>query len=375
MNEERDGEGPGGPAVGPEHVETVIIGGGQAGLSVGYHLAKRDRPFVVLDANERIGDSWRTRWDSLRIFTPARVDGLAGLPFPAPPWSFPTKDEMGDYLETYTERFDLPVRTGANVDGVTRVDNRYVVTYGDRQIEANHVVVATGACRNPWVPAFASELDPSVVQLHSSEYLGPSQLQEGRVLLVGSGNSGAEIGLELSRSHPTWLAGKDPGHIPVRHGSIPFRFLFRVIRFLGTRVLTMSTPIGRKVRPKFIARGVPLIRVRPKDIVGAGIERVGRVVGVRDGSPLLDDDRVLDAANVIWCTGYRSDFSWIQLPVFDDAGEPRHVRGVVPNEPGLYFVGLVFLYAAASDVLPGVGRDAEHIATHIASREPIGVSA
>ncbi len=280
---------------------------------------------------------------------------------------------MGDYLEAYTTRFELPVRTGAKVDGVSRVDNRYVVTYGNRQIEADHVVVATGACRNPRVPPFASELDPSVVQLHSSEYLRPSQLQEGRVLLVGSGNSGAEIGFELSRSHPTWLAGKDPGHIPVRHGSIPFRFLFRVIRFLGTRVLTTSTPIGRKVRPKFIARGVPLIRVRPKDIVAAGIERVGRVVGVRDGSPLLEDDRVLDVANVIWCTGYRSDFSWIHLPVFDETGEPRHVRGVVPNEPGLYFVGLLFLYAAASDVLPGVGRDAEHIATHIASREPIGV--
>jgi putative flavoprotein involved in K+ transport len=372
MNGERDGEGRRVPAAGPERFETVIIGGGQAGLSMGYHLAKRDRPFVILDANERIGDSWRKRWDSLRVFTPARADGLAGWPFPGSPWSFPTKDEMGDYMEAYAKRFDLPVRTGVRVDGVWREENRYVVASGDRRIEADHVVVASGACQDPKVPSFASELDPSIVQLHSSEYLGPSQLQEGSVLLVGVGNSGAEISFEVSRTHSTWLAGKEHGHIPVRHGSIPFRFVFRVVRFVGYRVLTLSTPIGRKVRPKFVAGGPPLIRVRPKDIAAAGIDRVGRVVGVRDGSPLLEGDRVLDVANVIWCTGFRQDFSWIHLPVFDEAGEPKHVRGVVAKEPGLYFVGLIFLYAAVSDVLPGVGRDAEHIAKHIASREPIG---
>jgi putative flavoprotein involved in K+ transport len=372
MNEERDRERRPGPEAGPERFETVIIGGGQAGLSVGYHLAKRGRPFVILDANDRIGDSWRKRWDSLRVFTPARADGLAGWPFPGPPWSFPTKDEMGDYLEAYAKNFDLPVRTGVRVDGVSRDDNRYVVACGDQRIETDHVVVASGACQDPRIPPFASQLDPSIVQLHSSEYLGPSQLREGGVLLVGVGNSGAEISFELSRTHPTWLAGKEHGHIPVRHGSIRFRFLFRVVRFVGYHVLTTSTPIGRKVRPKFVAGGPPLIRVRPKDIAAAGIERVGRVVGVRDGLPLLVGDRTLDVANVIWCTGFRPDFSWIHLPVFDEAGDPKHVRGVVSSEPGLYFVGLIFLYAAVSDVLPGVGRDAEHIAKHIASREPTG---
>jgi putative flavoprotein involved in K+ transport len=372
MNEERETQGRRGPAADRERFETVIIGGGQAGLSVGYHLAKRDRPFLILDANARIGDSWRKRWDSLRVFTPARADGLAGWPFPGSPWSFPAKDEMGDYLEAYAKRFDLPVRTGVRVDGVSREEGRYVVASGDWRIEADNVVVASGACQNPKVPPFASELGPSIVQLHSSGYLGPSQLQEGSVLLVGAGNSGAEISFELSRTHPTLLAGKEHGHIPVRHGSIPFRFLFHLVRFIGYRVLTTSTPIGRKVRPKFVASGPPLIRVRPKDIAAAGIERVGRVIGVRDGSPLLEGDRVLDVANVIWCTGFRPDFSWIHLPVFDDAGDPKHVRGVVPSEPGLYFVGLIFLYAAVSDVLPGVGRDAEHIANQIASREPIG---
>jgi putative flavoprotein involved in K+ transport len=372
MTEEPKGEGRRGSAASAERFETVIIGGGQAGLSVGYHLAKRDQPFVILDANERIGDSWRKRWDSLRVFTPAWVDGLAGWPFPGSPWSFPTKGEMGDYMEAYAKRFDLPIRTGVSVDGVSRQENRYVVACGDRRIEADNVVVATGAHQNPKVPPFASELDPSIVQLHSSEYLAPSQLQDGSVLVVGVGNSGAEISFEVSRTHQTLLAGKEHGHIPARHGSIPFRFLFHVIRFIGYHVLTLSTPIGRKVRPKFIASGPPLIRVRPKDIAAAGIERVGRVVGVRNGSPLVEGDRVLDVTNVLWCTGFRPDFSWIHLPVFDEAGDPRHVRGVVSSQPGLYFVGLLFLYAAVSDVLPGVGRDAEHIADHISSREPIG---
>jgi putative flavoprotein involved in K+ transport len=372
MNEERGGEGRREPAAGPERFETVIIGGGQAGLSVGYHLAKRGRPFVILDANERIGDSWRKRWDSLRVFTPARADGLAGWHFPGSPWSFPTKDEMGDYMEAYAKRFDLPVRSGVRADGLSREENRYVVSCGDRRIEADNVVVAPGACQDPKVPSFASELSQSIVQLHSSEYLAPSQLQEGSVLVVGVGNSGAEISFELSRTHPTWLAGKEHGHLPVRHGSFPFQLLFRVVRFVGYHVLTTSTPIGRKVRPKFVASGPPLIRVRPTDLAAAGIKRVGRVVGVRDGSPLVEGDRVLDVANVIWCTGFSPDFSWIHLPVFDEAGQPKHARGVVASEPGLYFVGLIFLYAAVSDVLPGIGRDAEHIADHIASREPIG---
>ena len=298
------------PADGSEHFETVIIGGGQAGLSVGYHLARRDRLFVILDANERIGDSWRKRWDSLRLFTPARYDGLQGMRFPAPAVSFPTKDEMADYLEAYAARFDLPDRTGVKVDGVSRQRNRYVVTSGGRRFEAEHVVVAAGANQLPKVPAFADELDSSIVQLHSSKYRNASQLQEGGVLLVG--------------------------------------------------------------QPKFISHGAPLIRVKLKDLAAAGVEQVPRTVGVQDGRPALEDGRVLDVSNVIWCTGFREEFPWIDLPVFGEDGRPLHERGVVVGEPGLYFVGLLFQYAGSSDVLAGVGRDAEYIAKHIASREPNG---
>jgi putative flavoprotein involved in K+ transport len=359
-------------SVTPDRIETIVIGGGQSGLAVGYDLTRRGRPFVILDANDRIGDTWRKRWDSLRVFTPARLNGLPGMPFPAPSSSFPTKDEVADYLAAYAARFDLPVRTGVRVDGPSRVGDRFVATSGDRRFEADNVVVGTGAYHNPRVPAFAPELDPAIVQMHSSEYRNPSQLREGGTLVVGAGNSGAEIALEASRGHPTWLSGRDTGHEPVRPGSGPDRLVTPLMWFAAMHILTVRTPIGRKVKQRFRSKGIPLARVRRKDLTAAGVELVPRTAGVRYGSPLLEDGRVLDVANVIWCTGFAPNLTWINLPVFNDDGEPVHDRGVVDSEPGLYFTGMYFQYALASVLIGGVGRDAEHVAKHIASRQPTG---
>ncbi len=322
---------------------------------------------MLLDAEERIGDAWRKRWDSLRLFTPAKYDGLPGLRFPAPRWSFPTKDELGDYLEAYAARFELPVRTGVSVDRIFRDGDRYVLESGLQTFEADNVIVATGAHRTPKLPPFAPELDSRITQLHSVDYRNPSQLRDGGVLVVGVGNSGAEIAFELSRTHEVCQAGTPSAEIPVRHGGVPSRFVLPVIRFLGRHVITVRTPIGRKVRPRFLAMAAPLIRVKSADLAAAGVERVARVVGVRGGRPLLADGRVLDVANVVWCTGFGYDLSWIDLPLLADDGQPAHTRGVVPSAPGLYFVGLVFQYAAASDVLPGVGRDAAHVVRHLAT--------
>ena len=352
---------------GTEYLETVVIGGGQAGLTVGYHLAKRGRNFVVLDANERVGDAWRKRWNSLCLFTPARYCGLPGLPFPAPKLSFPKKDELADYLEAYARHFELPVRNGVTVDRLTKENGRFVVSAEGRRFEADQVVVATGAHCIPKVPAFAAALDPRIVQLHSSEYRCPAQLRGGDVLLVGAGNSGAEIAYELAATHGCLLAGPSTGEVPVRHGSAAALLVFPVIRFLGHHVLRVDTRIGRKVGPKLTSHGDPLIRRKVKDLVAAGVERVPRVVGVQDGLPVLEDGRVVEAANIVWCTGFRTDFGWIDLPVFGDDGKPVHYRGIVDSEPGLSFLGLVFQYSLSSDVLPNRGRDAAYIAKHIAS--------
>jgi putative flavoprotein involved in K+ transport len=353
----------------PERVQTVIIGGGQAGLSVGYYLARQGLPFVILEANPRIGDTWRTRWDSLRLFTPARFDGIAGLPFPAKAHSFPTKDEMADYLEGYAARFKLPVRTGVRVDRLSRAGDRYVVAAGDLRFEADNVVVAMATYQRPRVPAFAAELDPGVVQLHSSAYRNLSQLRKGGVLVVGAGNSGSEIAVEAARAgYPTWMSGRDTGHVPFRIEGKAGRYLLPLLfRLFFHRILTVDTPIGRKARPKIVAKGAPLIRVKPKDLAAAGVERVPRTVAVKNGLPVLEGGRVLEVANVVWCTGFHPGFSWIDLPVLQD-GEPVHYRGVVAGEPGLYFVGLHFLYALSSTMIHGIGRDAEHIARTIAAR-------
>jgi putative flavoprotein involved in K+ transport len=350
-----------------ERFDTIVIGGGQAGLAVGYYLKQDGRPFVILDANERIGGSWRTRtWNSLRLFTPARYDGLPGWPFPAPGWSYPTAREAADYLEAYATRFDLPVQTGMTVDRLTEDGGRFVVECGERRFEADRVVVATGFYGKPSVPDFAPELDPRIVQMHSSEYRDPSQLRPGGVLLVGAGNSGADIGMEVCATHRTWLSGRDKGQVPVKIESWSARFILPVLWFIASHMLTVKTPIGRKVRPHVLSEGAPRIRVKSKDLLAAGVESVAKTVGVRDGLPVLEDGRVMDVANVIWCTGFRQDFSWIDVPVFGEGSEPMHERGIA-SHPGLYFVGLDFLYSFVSENVGGVGRDARHIAKHIAS--------
>jgi putative flavoprotein involved in K+ transport len=351
-----------------ETFDTIVIGGGQAGLSVGYYLKKQGRPFVILDANERIGGSWRTRtWDSLRLFSPARYDGLPGWAFPASGWSYPTARETADYLEAYAARFDLPVRSGMAVTRLAKDGDRYVVDCGERRFAADYVVVATGFYGKPSVPDFASELDPRIVQMHSSDYKDPSQLNPGGVLLVGAGNSGADIGMEVSAAHRTWLSGRDKGQFPLRIEHPLRRLVVPILWFVASHVLTVKTPIGRKVRPHVIKAGAPLIRVKSKDLLAAGVERVAKTTGTQDGLPVLEDGRVLDVANVIWCTGFRQDFSWIDVPVFGEDSGPMHERGVA-SAPGLYFVGLDFLYSFTSENVGGVGRDARHIAKHIASR-------
>jgi putative flavoprotein involved in K+ transport len=357
----------------PERVQTLIIGAGQSGLSVGYHLKRLGRPFVILEGSARVGDSWRRRWDSLRLFTPARFNGLDGMAFPAPPHTFPTKDEMADYLEAYARHFELPVRTSVRVDDITRQDGDLVVTAGAHRFIADNVVIAMANLQAPHMPAFAGQLDPDIVQLHSSEYRSPAQLREGGVLIVGAGNSGAEIAVETVRTHPTWVSGRDTGNLPFRIESQVARAIRPILlRLVFHRLLSVDTPIGRKARPRITTRGGPLIRVKPRELAAAGVERVPRTIDVSDGRPVLEDGRVLDVANVIWCTGFARGFPWIDLPGCGP-DEPAHDRGVMPDVPGLYFVGLHFLYALSSVMIHGVGRDARRIARHIAQRTPAKV--
>jgi putative flavoprotein involved in K+ transport len=350
-----------------EQVETIIVGGGQAGLAVGYQLTRLERQFVILDAHQRTGDSWRTRWDSLQLFTPAHLNALPGLAFPGPQDRCSTKDEMADYLEAYAARFDLPVRRGIQVEAITRNADRLVIIADDQRFEADNVVLATGGYQLPYRPGFADELDAGILQLHSSEYRTPSQLQDGDVLVVGAANSGADIALEASATHRTWLSGRHPGSEPTRPGSRVDRIFTPPFWFYISRVASVTNPIGRRLRPRMLTMTLPLGRVKPKDLEAAGVVRLPRAAGVRDGRPVMDDGQVVDVANLVWATGYRPGFDSVHLDVFDPAGQPVHDRGITA-EPGLYFIGLFFLSSLASSLVGGVGRDAEYIARHIAGR-------
>jgi putative flavoprotein involved in K+ transport len=358
-----------------ERLDTVVIGGGQAGLATGYYLKQHRRNFVILDANERIGDAWRKRWDSLRLFTPAWHNGLPGMPFPAPARFYPTKDEMADYLEAYATQFALPARTGVRVTRVSREGDGFIVTSDGQRFQADNVVVAMSNYQAPKMPVFASELDPAIVQLHSGQYRNPSQLRDGDVLVVGAGNSGAEIALDVAKGRRTWLAGNHTGHIPFRIEGFFGRYVgVPLVMFAFRHLLSLRTPMGRKLRPKMRHHGGPLVRTKPGDLASAGVERVPRVAGVRDGLPELEDGRALEVADVIWCTGFGPAFSWIELPIFQDDGYPREERGVVPEAAGLFFVGLSFQRAASSTLIGGVSRDAEYVARQVAARLGSSVS-
>jgi putative flavoprotein involved in K+ transport len=349
--------------------ETIVIGGGQAGLAAGYHLAKRGMSFTILDAHNRVGDAWRNRWDSLKLFSPARYSALPGLPFPARGDSFPTKEQMAVYLQCYVDRFNLPVKMDVRVERLSKDGDEFVLHTNNGQFQSDNVVVAMGNYQKARWPEFARELNPGIVQVHSQEYRNPSQLQDGGALIVGVGNSGADIAMEVARTHKTWIAGKESGHIPWRIETFIGRnVMIRLIKFLGHYVLSVGTPIGRKLRPKLLTRPAPLIRVKPEDLVKVGIARVPKVVGVREGKPLLADERVLDVQNVIWCTGFTPGFSWIDLPIFGEGGGPVHECGIVDREPGLYFVGLHYLFSMTSDTITGVGRDAERIVKAIENK-------
>lgn len=348
-------------------IDTLVIGGGQAGLAAGYYLKQAGSDFLIFDAADRTGESWRRRWDSLRLFTPSKFNALPGKQFRRADFYFPTKDEAANYLADYVRTFDLPVQHNVMAEMVTKTNGAFTVTAGGRQISANNVIVATGAYKNPVIPGFAKELKKSIVQLHSDDYRNPSQLPPGPVLVVGAGNSGAEISIELaSAGHQVWLAGRDVGHIPAETlghilGGHPYWLLL-------TRVFSVKTPIGRKMQKQALQQGTPLIRLDAGKVTKAGVTRTPKVRGVREGMPLLEDGRVLNVKGIVWATGYRPDFSWIKLPIAGENGYPVHVGGVVPGVPGLYFVGLHFQTALASALLGGVGNDAWIVVEHITGK-------
>jgi putative flavoprotein involved in K+ transport len=350
----------------PSDYETIVIGAGQAGLAAGYFLNRAGLRFKLLDACEEIGASWRNRWDGLRLFTPARYNALPGLKFPGPRYALPGKDDVADYLALYAREFHLPVTRGTAVSTLHRDGERFVATTSEgRSFTSAAVIVATGANQQPHLPVFAPQMAPHIVQMHSSAYRRPDQLPQGKVLVVGAGNSGVQIALELAAAgRDVVLSGRDTG-------SIPRRLLGRdVYDWLWPTIMrpSVESPVGRRLMGGRLFSGDPLVGMPARMIDRPGLARVGRTVSADSGLPLLECGRVVPGlAAIVWCTGFRPDYGWIELPALGLDGYPAHRRGIAREVPGLGFLGMRFQHRMGSALLGGVGEDAAYLVKRIAA--------
>jgi putative flavoprotein involved in K+ transport len=345
-----------------ERVEVIVIGGGQAGLAVGYYLARARIPFLVLDAEGHAGDSWRRRWDSLELFTAARYSALPGLPFPGDPQHYPGKDAVADYLESYARTHQLPVRHDSRVTSLEPCDGGYRAVTGSGQYQAAQVIICAGAYQQPRIPALAAELGSAVTQLHSSGYRNPGQVPAREVLVVGAANSGAQIAEDLAATHRVHLS--QGARIP----RMPRRVLGHSVHFYGDHLGLIAAPLdswrGRTQRGDLLI-GTSLRQLRRRHRV----DLRGRTAGARGRTVSFEDGTELDVETVIWATGFRSDYSWIHAPVLDAGGVPAHRRGVT-SSPGLYLLGMKNQYSRGSSLIGWVGHDAAYIVEHVRSARP-----
>jgi putative flavoprotein involved in K+ transport len=343
--------------------DVIVVGAGQAGLAIGYFLVQQGRDFTILEAAVEPAAAWRERWDSLRLFTSARYDALPGLAFPGNPDRYPGRDEVVEYLTEYAGRFDLPVQLDSPVRAIRKTGSAYLVELDDRAYEADQVVVATGPFQVPFVPAIAERLDPEVVQLHSTEYRSPDAIPNGPVLVVGGGNTGFQIAEELSGSREVHLSiGSRQTPLPQR---ILGRDLFRYLDATGLIRKTTASRIGRRMEGRDTLIGSTPRRIRRRH----GVRLHGRAVEAGRRTVEFSDGTRVDVGAVIWATGFRVDHSWVDVPVFDDAGRLVHRRGVT-DSPGLYFLGLSWQHTRGSALLGWVKDDAEYIAQQISTFRP-----
>jgi putative flavoprotein involved in K+ transport len=345
-----------------DHHDVIVIGGGQAGLAIGYLLARQGRQFTILDAADAPAATWRARWDSLKLFTPARYDSLPGRTFPGDPDAYPGRDDVVAYLSDYARDFELPVELNSAVRAVRRDDRGHLVELDDRTYEADHVVIATGPFQIPRVPAFAERLDGDIVQVHSSAYRSPDDVPAGTVLVVGGGNTGFQIAEELSRTHEVHLSiGGRQTPLPQR---IAGRDLFRYLEATGLMGKTANSRIGQRMRER-----ETLIGSSPRAARRQGILLRGRAVASSGHEVTFNDGARLEPSTVLWATGFGVDHSWIHAPVFDATGRLAHERGVTAS-PGLYFLGLPWQHTRGSALLGWVKDDAEHLARRIGAMSP-----
>ena len=344
----------------PEHLEVAVVGGGQAGLAMGYYLRQEGRRFVIFERGDSIAPAWRERWDSLTLFTPRRYSALPGLPFPGDPDGYPTRDEVITYLERYAKTFELPIELGSEVHRLSREGDRFVLDVDGRTVTADQVVVATGPFQTPFVPKRAEKLDPELWQVHSTGYRQPGNVPEGTVLVVGGGNTGFQIAKELSATHKVVLS------VGSKQKPLPQRIAGRDLFWWLTKTRILSTTVESRLGSRLQYRDT-LIGSRPRELKRRyGVELKPRAIDASGRTVHFEDGSELEVDAVIWATGYRPDFAWIDLPIFDENGRLRHRRGLT-DVPGLSFLGLTWQWTRGSALIGWVKDDAEFLAERIAA--------
>jgi putative flavoprotein involved in K+ transport len=351
-----------------ERREIVVVGGGQAGLAIGYFLAQRGRDFVILEAAKEPAAAWHERWDSLKLFTPVRYDSLAGLAFPGDPDSHPGRDDVLAYLTDYVRHFDLPVELGSRVRSIRKPTDTYLVELDDRSYEAQQVVVAVGPFQVPFTPAIAQGLDPKVAQLHSTAYRSPRAISTGPVLVAGGGNTGFQIAAELAGAHEVHLS------IGSRQTPLPQRILGRDLFWYLERTGLIRTSTESRIGQRLAGRDT-LIGSSPRTLRRRhGVQLHKRAIDAAGSTVSFAGGTQLDVGSVVWATGFRADHSFIDVPVFDADGRLKHRRGVT-EAPGLYFLGLSWQHTRGSALLGWVKDDAEFIAQQINAFRPTAPNA
>lgn len=336
--------------------DTIIIGAGQAGLSMGYILREQGKDFIILETHSSIGTSWQERYDSLTLFTPRRYSSLPGLPFPGAPEGFPTRDETVTYLRTYATSFSLPIHTQTQVTRLTKEQHLFLLETTQGPYQARNVIVATGPFQKPHIPAFATNLAQSVFQVHAADYRKPSQLPEGPLLIVGAGNSGAQIAVECARNRTVYLA---TAH---RLRLLPLRLFGRSIFWFAERLglieARTNTPAGRLMK----ARQDPIFEPALSPLLRSGrVIKKPRAIGAQEDTISFADGTTITVSGVIWATGYISDYQWINIPeALDPNGQPVHHLGQSPIS-GLMYLGLAFQTSRGSALLGWVGKDAQQL--------------
>jgi putative flavoprotein involved in K+ transport len=342
--------------------DVVVIGGGQAGLAMGYYLQEQARGFVIFERGDSVAPAWRERWDSLRLFTPRGYSSLPGLPFPGDPDEYPTRDEVIAYLERYAETFELPIEFNSDVRRLSRDGERFVVDVEGRTISADRVVVATGPFQTPYVPQIAKRLEPGVWQAHSTGYRRPSDVPEGTVLVVGGGNTGFQIAKELSATHKVVLS------VGSKQKPLPQRIAGRDLFWWLTKTGLIRKTVGSRLAQRLAKRDT-LIGSSPRELTHKfGVELKARATDVAGRIVRFEDGGALEVDAVVWGTGYRPDYSWIDVPILDSNGRPRHRRGVT-DVPGLNFLGLTWQWTRGSALIGWVKDDAAFLAERIAASD------